>query len=264
MVQNGLASLPEIPIVEMARDEVTLAVVMSDSAKPALVVQTGKRDPERWNDYGIGLRRQGDLKSAEAAFLKAAALAPENAEAWVNAGITRLQEGNLDGAQSALENAMKIKPDLASTRYYYGLTLKAQGKYDEAHKYLKKIVTKYPRDRVAKIERGHLYLLMRDYVRAVRDFEKVLSLDPENVEAYYHLIRAYRAIGNEEKAKKAEALFHRFRADERAISGNQLSASNLDAWRERQPIHEHVSVALPFGNETASLPAGDGKAPAGQ
>ncbi|MGH7599701.1 MAG: multiheme c-type cytochrome, partial [bacterium] len=71
IVQNGLASLPEIPIVEMARDETTLAVVASDSAKPALVVQTGERDPERWSDYGLGLRRQGDLKSAEAAFLKA-------------------------------------------------------------------------------------------------------------------------------------------------------------------------------------------------
>lgn len=263
MVQNGLASIPEIPIVEMARDETTLAVVASDSVKPGLVVQSGARDPERWSDYGIGLLRQGDLKSAEAAFLKATALVPENAEAWVNAGITRLQEGNLDGAQSALESAMKINPDWASTRYYYGLTVKAQGKYDEAHKYLKKIVTKYPRDRVAKIERGHLYLLMRDYVRAIRDFEKVLSIDPENVEAYYHLIRAYRAVGDEEKARKAEALYHRFRADARASSDSQFSTSNPDAWRERQPIHEHSSVALPFGDEAVSSPVGDGKAPAG-
>lgn len=239
IVQNGLASIPEIPIVEMARDEATLAVVASDSVKPGLVVQTGTRDSKRWSDYGIGLRRQGDLKSAEAAFLKVTTLAPDHAEAWVNVGITRLQEGNLDGAQSALESAMKINPDLASTRYYYGLTLKAQGKYDEAHKYLKKIVTKYPRDRVAKIERGHLYMLMRDYDRAIRDFEKVLSLDPENVEAYFHLIRAYRAVGEEVKAKKAEALYHRFRADDPASSNNQFSTSNPDAWRERQPIHEH-------------------------
>ncbi|MGH7453927.1 MAG: tetratricopeptide repeat protein, partial [bacterium] len=265
MMQNGSAlSAPEIPIVEMARNEVTLAVASSDSVKPALVVQTGARDPERWNGYGIGLLRQGDLKGAEAAFLKATALAPDNAEAWVNAGITRLQEGNLDGAQSALESAMKINSDLAPTRYYYGLTLKAQGKYDEAHKYLKKIATKYPRDRVAKIERGHLYLLIRDYDRAIRDFEKVLSLDPENVEAYYHLTRAYRAIGDEEKARKAETLHLRFHADGRPSSNGQSRTNNPDAWRERQPIHEHSSVALPFGAEAVSLPAGDGKAPAGQ
>jgi tetratricopeptide (TPR) repeat protein len=253
IVQNGLASIPEIPIVEMARDEATLAVVASDSVKPALVVQSGARDSERWSDYGIGLRRQGDLKSAEAAFLKAAALAPDNAEAWVNAAITRLKEGNLDGAQSALESAMKINPDLTQTRYYYGLTLKAQGKYEEAHKYLKKIVTKYQYDRVAKIERGHLYMLMRDYDRAIRDFEKVLSIDPENVEAYYHLTRAYRAVGNEEKARKAEALYHRFRADGWTSSNNRLSTSDPGAWRERQPIHEHSSVALPFGAEASAL-----------
>jgi predicted Zn-dependent protease len=153
---------------------------------------------------------------------------------------------------------------LASTRYYYGLTLKAQGKYEEAHKYLKKIVTKYQRDRVAKIERGHLYMLMRDYERAIRDFEKVLSIDPENVEAYYHLMRAYRAVGNEEKAKKAEALYHRFQAGGRPAFNGQSRTNHPDAWRERQPIHEHSSVALPFDAEAVSLPAGNEKAPAGQ
>jgi predicted Zn-dependent protease len=158
---------------------------------------------------------------------------------------------------------MKINPDLAAPRYYYGLTLKAQGKYEEAHKHLKRIVTKYPRDRVAKIERGHLYMLMRDYDRAIRDFEKVLSIDPENTEAYYHLARAYRAVGDEEKAKKAEALYHRFQADGRSAANGQSRTNNPDAWRERQPIHEHSSVALPFGAEVASLPAADGKAPAG-
>jgi Flp pilus assembly protein TadD len=259
-MQNGLTSIPEIPIVEMARDEVTLAVVAADSIKPALVVQSGTRDPERWDDYGIALRRQGDLKSAETAFFRATEIASEYVDAWLNLGITRLQEGNLDGAQSALESAMKINPDLASARYYYGLTLKAQGKYDEAHKHLKKIVTKYPRDRVAKIERGHLYMLMRDYERAIRDFEKVLSIDPENVEAYYHLVKAYRAVGDEEKARKAETLYHRFQGDGRQASNGRLMTSNPDAWRERQPIHEHSSIALPLDAEAASSPAADGKA----
>ncbi len=142
---------------------------------------------------------------------------------------------------------MKTNPDLPSTRYYYGLTLKAQGKYDEAHKYLKKIFTKYPRDRVAKIECGHLYMLMRDYDRAIRDFEKVLSLDPENMEAYYHLIRAYRAVGEEEKAQKTETLYHRFQAEARPTSNGRNVANNPDAWRERQLIHEHASAVLPFG-----------------
>ncbi|MCI0697245.1 tetratricopeptide repeat protein [candidate division KSB1 bacterium] len=159
---------------------------------------------------------------------------------------------------------MKINPDLVPARYYYGLTLKVQGKYEEAHKYLKKSVKKYPRDRVAKIERGHLYMLMRDYDRAIRDFEKVLSLDPENVEAYYHLIRAYHAVGEEEKAKKTEALYHRFQAEERPTSSGRNMTSNPDAWRERQLIHEHASAALPFGADAVSSPVGDGKAPAGQ
>jgi Flp pilus assembly protein TadD len=246
MVNNGAApAIPEIPIVEMARDEATLHVVSPDSAKPGLVMQTGARDWERWNGYGLGLLRQGDLRSAEAAFLRAAELAPQSPVAWVNAGITRLQEGEAYSAQLALETAMKINPDFAQARYYYGVALKAQGKYDDAHKYLKKIAAKYPRDRMVKIERGHLYLLMRDYERAIRDFEKVLNIDPENVEAYYHLIRAYRAVGEEEKAQMAEIRYRRLRAEGRASAVVQDIHNNADAWRERRPIHEHVSVALP-------------------
>ena len=41
-------------------------------------------DRERWNDYGIGLFLQGDLKGAEAVFLKVTEIEPTYMDGWVN------------------------------------------------------------------------------------------------------------------------------------------------------------------------------------
>ena len=48
---------------------------------------------ERWNDYGIGLLLQGDLRGAEAAFLKVTEMEPGYADGFVNVARVRLQEG---------------------------------------------------------------------------------------------------------------------------------------------------------------------------
>ncbi|MCG3118662.1 MAG: Beta-barrel assembly-enhancing protease [bacterium] len=239
------AAWPEIPIVEMARDSATLAVGMPETNKPA---RTSKADPriwERWNDYGLGLLAQGDLKSAEAAFLLVAQNAPTPADAWINAGIARLHAGDFSRAQQALETALNMESVPFRAHFYYGVTLKARGHYDEALKSLKRTVTRFPRDRVAKIERGELYLQIKDYNRAIIDFEKVLSIDPENVEAYYYLQQAYRAVGDTEKAQRAEKLYERFKASGRSWFEDPQATLAPQVWRERQPIHEHVSAILP-------------------
>jgi tetratricopeptide (TPR) repeat protein len=169
--------------------------------------------------------------------------------------MTYLREGNFEAAQQALNTALKINPKLAAVQYYLGLIAKSQGKYDQALVHLKKVVAKYTRDRVVRNERGHLYLLMQDYNRAILDFEKVLSMDPENLEAYYYLIRAYGVIGEKEKAKQAELLYNRLNA---GVQPFQHAVSDTNALRERRPLHEHHSMALPSG--AINLPAQDEEA----
>jgi tetratricopeptide (TPR) repeat protein len=242
ILQNGSGaalSVPAVPIVEMARDAVTLVVTDSGATQPNFTLKAARRDAERWNRYGMGLLRQGDLKSAEAAFQRAAQLDSNRAETWVNVGIVRLREGKIESAKQAFEVALKMDPVPFKVYFYYGLTFKALGRYDEALKYLRRTVAKFPRDCVARNERGHLFLLMKDYPRAIADFEKVLSIDPENVEAYYYLKNAYRSAGDAEKAEKAGRLYERFKASESSLSRYDLAKNSPHVWRERQPIHEH-------------------------
>ena len=81
------------------------------------------KDRERWNDYGIGLLLQGDLKGAERAFENVTKLDPQYADGWVNIARARIQEGNIDAAKPVLEKALAVNPDLASAHYFRGLAL---------------------------------------------------------------------------------------------------------------------------------------------
>ena len=64
-VSGNLKEIPNLPIVTMAEDEKQLLVVDRNGAIPEQKPKYEKDDLLRWNDYGIGLLLQGDLKAAE-------------------------------------------------------------------------------------------------------------------------------------------------------------------------------------------------------
>ena len=70
---------PDLPIVTLA--ESTATVGLGDPAWQPLV---RRKDRERWNDWGIGLLLQGDLKAAEYAFRKVTEAEQEYPDGWLN------------------------------------------------------------------------------------------------------------------------------------------------------------------------------------
>ncbi len=259
-VSGNLKQIPQLPIVTLATDEVTLNVLPRSAPPPQPQLALDPKDWERWNDYGIGLLLQGDLKGAEAAFQKITELDPANADGWVNMGRARVQEGDLDGARDVLKKALALKPDLARTNFFYARVLKADGKYDEAIAHLRKAAAQYPRDRVVRNDLGRILFLKRQYADAIREFEQVLAIDPEDLQAHYNLMLSYNGLGQEAKAKLHEKRYLRFKADEsaQAITGPYRQKHPHDN-NERQSIHEHVSAPLapqkkPAGVRTARTP----------
>jgi tetratricopeptide (TPR) repeat protein len=198
---------------------------------------------ERWNDYGIGLLLQGDLRGAEAAFLKVTEMEPGYADGFVNVARVRLQEGDAAGAEAQLRKALEIAPKLAKTHFFLGSALKAQGRYDEALEHTRVAQALYPRDRVVTNQAGRLLFLKRQYQEATVELQKVLGVDPEDLQAHYNLMLAYQGAGNNEMAKKHQALYERFKADEASqfITGPYRQLHPHDN-NERQQIHEHRSV----------------------
>jgi Flp pilus assembly protein TadD len=244
-VVGNLKKIPDLPVITVAEDTKTVRVLPHGAAAPKPEVLLAKEDWVRWNDYGIGLFLQGDLKGSEAAFQKAAEIAPENPDGWVNIGRALVQEGDTEGAKVALEKALALSPQLARTNYFYARVLKEEGKYDEAILHLKIVLAQYPQDRVVRNELGRVLFLQKKYSEAVAEFQKTLAIDPEDLQAHYNLMLSYSGLGDEAHANEHKTRYLRFKADEaaQAITGPYRQAHPEDN-SERQMVHEHVSVAL--------------------
>jgi tetratricopeptide (TPR) repeat protein len=203
-------------------------------------------DSQRWNDYGIGLLLQGDLKGAEAAFQKVTEIDPKNPDGWVNIGRAAVQEGDMDRARTVLQKALALSPDLARAHYFYARVLRSDGNYAGAAAELQKVIAQYPRDRVALNDLGRIYFLQRKYAEGVRVLNAVLEIDPEDLQAHYDLMLCYNGLGDQKQAHEHQVRYLRFKADESAqtITGPYRQLHPEDN-NERQAIHEHVSVPLP-------------------
>jgi tetratricopeptide (TPR) repeat protein len=244
-VSGSVKAIPDLPITIIAEDTKTLSVLPHGAPAPQPKTITTKEDWTRWNDYGIGLFLQGDLKAAAAAFEKITEADPQNPDGWTNIGRVLLQEGDTAGARKVLEKSLAIDPRLGRTNFFYARALKEDGEFDGAIAHLRTVLEQFPRDRVVRNELGRVLFLEKRYADAVKEFEQTLSIDPEDLQAHYNLMLCYNGLGDDAKANEHKARYLRFKADEsaQAITGPYRQTHPEDN-NERQAVHEHVGVAL--------------------
>jgi len=244
-VAGKLKEVPKLPITVVAEDTKSLRVIAKKEPAPPPQAVAVKEDWTRWNDYGIGLFLQGDLRNAGMAFEKVTQADPQNPDGWVNIGRVRVQEGANTEALQVLDKAIALKPGLARANYFYARVLKEDGKYEEAIAKLQSVLQQYPRDRVVQNELGRIYFLQKKYADAVKTFQATLAIDPEDLQAHYNLMLCYNGLGDDARAEQHKARYLRYKADEsaQALTGPYRQAHPEDN-NERQMIHEHVTVAL--------------------
>jgi tetratricopeptide (TPR) repeat protein len=235
--------IPNLPIVVLAEANLSLPVSTS-TPEWQTVAKSGTR--ERWNDWGIGLLLQGDLKAAEFAFRKAAEADPNYADAPLNVARALIQEGETDAAKPFIRRALQIDASLGRIYYFQALTEKADGNYDGALKLLERVESQYPKDRVVLNQIARILFLKRQYAKAVSYLQRVCDIDPEDVQMHYTAMLCYRGLGDDANAKREQLLFQRFKADEssQTITAQRRMVSPEDN-NERQLIHDHESMPIP-------------------
>jgi tetratricopeptide (TPR) repeat protein len=121
---------------------------------------------------------------------------------------------NLRDDTLALQNLLRsveLNPDDVDALYFAGeITLKYEN-YEESINYFRKITEIQEEDTYAWFYLGVNYSQKKEYQKAVDIYEnKVLALDPENLDAMTNLAYVYREMGNNKKAlewlTKAEKL----------------------------------------------------------
>jgi hypothetical protein len=233
--------IPDLPIVTLAEASATVPL-----GQPQWTPVVRKQDRERWNDWGIGLLLQGDLKGAEYAFQRVMQAEPGYADGWVNMARTLVQEGETDAAKPYLAKALALHPQLGRALFFQAAAQKTDGDYDGALRSLAVVRAQYPRDRVVLNQIARIQFLQRRYAEAVETLQAVNSVDPEDLQMHYTLMLCYRGLGNAAAAAREEKLFRRFKADEssQSITERRRRLSPEDN-NERQPIHDHETAPLP-------------------
>ena len=187
--------IPDLPIVVLAQARAT--VPLGDGREPTAwtpIVQ--KADRERWNDWGIGLLLQGDIKAAEYAFRQVTVAEPEYADGWLNVARALIQEGETDEAKPFIAEALKRDSSLGRIYFFRAMIEKADGDYTAALASLKVASDKYPRDRVVLNQIARILFLERQYASALTYLNRVALIDPEDLQMHYTAMLCYRGLGN--------------------------------------------------------------------
>ncbi|MBY0496647.1 MAG: tetratricopeptide repeat protein [Cyanobacteria bacterium] len=237
-------AIPDVPIVVVAQAKTQIRVGDGKTPtqwQPVIL----KEDRERWNDWGIGMLLQGDIKGAEYAFTATTKAESEYSDGWLNLARALIQEGETDAAKPHIDKAIALNPEAGRNYFFRAMVEKADGDYPAAIASLRRVVQQYPRDRVALNQLARILFLSRDYQESLKVLADVAKVDPEDLQMHYTAMLAHRGAGNLEAAARSETLFKRFKAEEsaQAITGDRRREKPEEN-NERQMIHEHEGVPL--------------------
>lgn len=111
---------------------------------------------------------------------------PGNIQVYLNEGINYLKEGDLLLAISNFEEALRLDPQLWVAHYYRGICHKMLRDFKEAEKDLLACIAINPQA-AAHVELGEIHHLQNYFDRAIDEYNKAVSIDPQMTQAYYNL-----------------------------------------------------------------------------
>jgi tetratricopeptide (TPR) repeat protein len=265
--QPGEPYVNRLPVTVLAEDRVTFPVAGADNSA---VQNPSSEIPEwmRWNDYGIGalLKGKAELRQAEAAFDEVERLGRYDGP--LNLARVYEREGRLDEAADAVRRAAAHDDPAAppwTVAWLSGVINRQQSRLEEAERNFRQVLD--PKYLPADVrERGFDFSLdievrnllgqtlfdqakqLRTESRrkerdaklraAVAEFERTLTVDPEDVTAHYNLQLLYGMLGDEAKEAEHRKLHARYKPDDNARDRAVRLA------RQKYPAADRASEAV--------------------
>jgi tetratricopeptide (TPR) repeat protein len=228
IVYKEAGQVPELPIVDMCEDRLTLPV---EGGNTDVASQSSPIKPawQRWNDFGIGCfleggvgLKKGELRQAEQAFRQLLTLPDKEAHghAFLNLARVYFDEGRLREAVEVLSKAQSVEPPAPwwTAAWFTGLVNAQNGYLDPAIADFEKILDPKNRPHDRKFDFTRDYVVINELAatlfkraqqeesregrdvflrRAVEQYERTLKIDPEDLDAHYGLAQCYSRLGEE-------------------------------------------------------------------
>ncbi len=133
---------------------------------------------------------------------KALELDEHLSEAHVALAITQfLGDWDWDGAEQSLRTALELNPSDAWAHAIYALELTYLGRFDDAIAHFESALERDPLNTGSPVETdlGRVYELNGDLDGAMREWRRVLELDPDNRSTHRHMGNSYCQRGEYER-----------------------------------------------------------------
>lgn len=91
-----------------------------------------------------------------------------------------LKEENYSQAEKEIKIILEQDPTNIEYQKAYAAVLRINGKYEHSVEIYSKIIARFPRDMDSRLARGRSFLAMRDYQRALQDFNYVIKRQGDN------------------------------------------------------------------------------------
>jgi tetratricopeptide (TPR) repeat protein len=161
----------------------------------------------RWNNLGIALFDQFQYQESIQAFAQVVKLRPSYADGYINVGLTDIVWEKFESARKAIHRALALDPKSARALYYDGLLERRAGNTDRELADFSTVVGMFPQSRDARRELGIFYYRQHDYDAALKQFEALQKIDPDDLAAHYNLAILYRRMGKPKEAAEQQAKF---------------------------------------------------------
>jgi len=256
----------DLPITTLAQDRVVLPVSRGLESGGDVTVPLW----ERWNDYGIGLLREGDrgsakgeLRQAEEAFNRVEAL--DGARGALNLARVYFKEGRLEETAAALGRAAEADPQAPpwTLAWYSALVDREYGNLDRAIATLEDLAnTRYGEARRRGFDFSKDIRVLNELGRMLHDrsrqergaagepvrmallqraqswLERVLEIDPEDAKAHFNLSLVHSGLGDTGAADRHRELHERYRRDDNAVE------QAVTRHRRINPAANHAAEAI--------------------
>ncbi|HTK38891.1 MAG TPA: tetratricopeptide repeat protein [Pyrinomonadaceae bacterium] len=229
------------------------------NAEYKAAADNGKKDPDTYSEWGYCLGKTNDWDKSVARLIAAQELSPDaidyNNTGWAYYNAAQADKAakndeaakaNLEKSKASLQTATEKNPKLDAAYANLGTTNNALGDFEAAVAALTIALSLHNDWVVALNGLGIGYRGQNNLTAAVQQFDRVLSLDGNNVLGLYNMGETQYAMGNKKEAKKYQARLNKI---------NPVLASQLDGIisgkiimdKAKQKIREKIKIpGLPF------------------
>jgi len=214
---------------------------------PATALGQPQDDGRAYFDFGFFSFEDGDYQEAEANFLKALEIEPDNAFYLQYLAKTYLKMERTQEAMTACRKAMRIDPHLADIKYDMAYVHYKMSDYKSAGDLFSQIAAEEPANVLAHYHAGISWFKQNRFGRAVAYFLEAAELSPTvKTNGSYYAAICYQKTGQTQKALDA------FRYVEKHAQSQNLRESAvkwIEAIEKGQKARKPYSLYLKVGGQ---------------